>query len=145
MSDPATHLRVDDAVSIPRSEIRFKASRSGGPGGQHVNTSSTRVELSWNVHDSTALDDERRARLVERLAARLDKDGNLRIVSSAHRSQSRNREDAERRLAEAVARALRVQKKRRRTRPSRAAVEARLDAKRKRSERKQQRRDDTFD
>ena len=133
-------LVVDDNVAIPRTELSFRASRAGGPGGQHVNTSSTRVELRWNVRDSRALDDARRAWLLERLAARLDADGTVRVVASEHRSQRQNRVAAELRLAELVRRALVVPKVRRATKPSRAQKAKRLDAKRKQSQKKRDRR-----
>ena len=133
-------LVVDDNVAIPRTELSFRASRAGGPGGQHVNTSSTRVELRWNVRDSRALDDARRAWLLARLAARLDADGAVRVVASEHRSQRQNRVAAELRLAELVRRALVVPKARRATKPSRAQKAKRLDAKRKQSQKKRDRR-----
>src|SRR5213593_1807264 len=98
-------LTVGNSLRIPRSELTFRATRAGGPGGQHVNTSSTRVELLWNVLRSTALTDEQRARLSEKLASRLDAQGNVRVVASAFRSQLRNRTDAEERLAALVRRA----------------------------------------
>ena len=98
-----------------------RATRAGGPGGQHVNTSSTRVELSWNLERSRAPSEEQRARLREKLASRLDADGNVRVVASSFRSQLRNREDAEERLVALVRRALQVPKVRRKTKPHRAA------------------------
>jgi ribosome-associated protein len=133
-------LRVNARVSIPRLELITRATRSGGPGGQHVNTSSTRIELLWNVRDSRALDDASRTRLLERLAPRLDADGTLRVVASESRSQLRNRTAAEERLADIIRRALHVPRKRIPTAPSRAAKEARLQEKRKRGERKKDRR-----
>ena len=133
-------LVVDGRVAIPRSELTYRASRSGGPGGQHVNTSSTRIELLWDFTRSRALDGAARARLAEKLAARLDADGNLRVVASDYRSQQQNRAAAEERLAELVRRALTVPKKRKATKPSRAAKEKRLAEKKRRSERKRRRR-----
>lgn len=133
-------LRVNDQISIPRSEIELRATRSGGPGGQHVNTSSTRIELLWNVRTTRALSDEQRERVRQRLASRTDADGFVRVVSSESRSQLRNRETAENRLAEMLRRALVKPRKRIPTRPSRAAREARLQDKRKRSEKKRMRR-----
>jgi ribosome-associated protein len=133
-------LRVNDELSIPRSELEFRATRSGGPGGQHVNTSSTRIELLWNVHTSRALSDEQRERLRQRLSSRTDADGFVRIVSSENRSQLRNREAAESRLAETIRRALVKPRKRIPTRPSRSSREARLKDKRMRSEKKRMRR-----
>lgn len=133
-------LVVDASLEIPRSELSFRASRAGGPGGQHVNTSSTRVELLWNVERSRAIDSDQRARLCEKLAARMDGEGNVRVVASANRSQLRNREEAETRLATLVRRALVVPKARKKTRPTKGSVEARLRAKKEHSRRKQNRR-----
>ena len=138
--DDGSGLVVNERVSIPRSELSYRASRAGGAGGQHVNTSSTRIELRWNVRTSAALGDEQRARLLERLAGRLDGEGWLRVVASDSRSQRQNREAAETRLAETVRRALVVPKARRATKPSRAAKRARLEEKRKKSGKKAQRR-----
>ena len=138
-------LAVTGTVSIPRAELQYRATRAGGAGGQHVNTSSTRIELLWNVTTSQALDDESRARVAAKLASRLDSEGSIRVVSSARRSQAQNREAAEARLAELVRGALAIPRRRRPTKPTRASKEARLGEKRKRSETKRQRRDDSFD
>ena len=138
-------LTVTEAVSIPRHELQYRASRAGGAGGQHVNTSSTRIELLWNVSATQALDEEARARVSTKLASRLDGEGNLRVVSSARRSQAQNREAAEERLAELVRGALAVPRRRKATRPTRASKEARLGEKRKRGETKRQRRGDSYD
>jgi ribosome-associated protein len=138
-------LAVTGTVSIPRAELQYRATRAGGAGGQHVNTSSTRIELLWNLATSQALDEEARARVTAKLASRLDGEGNLRVVSSARRSQVQNREAAEARLAELVRGALAVPRRRKPTKPTRAAKEARLGEKRKRSETKRQRRSDSFD
>jgi ribosome-associated protein len=135
-------LEVSEGLAIPRWELEFRATRAGGAGGQHVNTSSTRIELLWNVARSTVLDEERRARVTARLATRIDGEGWLRVVSSARRSQQQNREAAEARLAELVRGALIVQKRRRPTRPTHASKEERIRAKKKRSETKRMRRDD---
>ncbi len=127
-------LEVEGGVRIPASELTYRATRSGGPGGQHVNTSSTRVELTWNVTMSTALTDEQRSRILETLAKRIDGEGVLRLVASASRSQARNREAVTERLATLIAAALRERKRRRKTWPPRAAKEKRLKGKKKRSE-----------
>ena len=134
-------LVVTPTVAIPRAELEARATRAGGPGGQHVNTSSTRIELRWNARDTRAVDDDRRVYLLERLAARLDAEGYVRVVASEFRSQKQNREAAEARLAELVRRALHVPKKRKPTKPSRAAKAKRLDEKRKHSEKKKNRRE----
>ena len=138
-------LAVTDSVSIPRAELSYRATRAGGAGGQHVNTSSTRIELLWNLATTQALDEEARTRVATKLASRLDGEGNLRVVSSARRSQAQNREAAEARLAELVRGALAVPRRRKATRPTRASKEERLGDKRKRSETKRQRRSDSFD
>jgi ribosome-associated protein len=135
-------LVVDHRLAIPRSELVYRASRSGGPGGQHVNTSSTRIELLWDFAHSRALDDAARALIAQKLAARLDAAGNLRVVASDRRSQQQNRVAAEERLAELIRRALVVPKARKKTKPSRAAREKRLSDKRHRAERKRMRRGD---
>ena len=135
-------LEVTAGLAIPRWELEYRASRAGGAGGQHVNTSSTRIELLWNVARTTVLDEERRARVAARLGTRIDGEGWLRVVSSARRSQQQNREAAETRLAELVRGALVVQKRRRPTKPTRASKEKRIEGKRKRSETKRMRRGD---
>jgi ribosome-associated protein len=128
------------AFTIPEVELEFRVSRSSGPGGQHVNTTSTRVEVRWNVRHSTALSDADRTWLLERLAHRLDRHGCVRVVSSARRSQQQNRTAAIDRLQALVTDALRRPKHRRKTKPSRAVREARLKEKRARAERKERRR-----
>jgi ribosome-associated protein len=133
-------LDVSPDLRVPLAELDFRASRSGGPGGQHVNTSSTRVEVTWDVAGSAALSEEQRQRLLARLASRLDGTGRLRLVSSSTRSQLRNREDVTERLREVVAQALVVPKARKRTRTPRAAKAARLEDKRRRAATKRDRR-----
>lgn len=132
-------LVVNDRLAIPRAELQYRATRSGGPGGQHVNTSSTRVELAWDVGASVVLTEEQRARLREKLANRIDQDGVLHLAASTHRSQYQNKEEVTNRLRILVAEALKVAKKRKKTRPPAAAKEARLRAKRRRSDRKKAR------
>jgi len=138
--DSAAWLVVTPELRIPRTELEYRASRSGGPGGQHVNTSSTRIEVWWDVAGSAALDEAQRERLLARLATRLDGAGRLRLVSGATRSQLKNRAEVTERLAEVVARALHVPRPRKKTKPSRAAKAARLEAKRRRSSLKESRR-----
>jgi ribosome-associated protein len=141
METAADVLIVNKVLAIPREELVVRASRSGGPGGQHVNTSSTRVEVLWNVRTSSVLFDDQRTRLLEALRTRLTAAGDLRVVASDTRSQRQNRALAEKRLAEIVRRGLIVKKARRLTRPTRSAVERRLAEKKLRSERKHDRRD----
>jgi ribosome-associated protein len=126
-------LTITPELYLPLAELEYRASRSGGPGGQHVNTSSTRVEVSWDIAGSPSLSPEQRALLLERLRARLDSTGRLRLVSSGTRSQLRNKEDVTERLREILADALAERKKRKATKPSRAAKAARLEAKRRRA------------
>jgi len=141
MTDDAVDgVRVNESVVIPRDELVARASRSGGAGGQHVNTSSTRVEIVWNVAASRALTDAQRERVMQKLSSRLDGERNLRVVASDRRSQRQNRETAEDRMADLVRQALVVPKKRRPTKPGRAAKQARLDSKRRLSEKKRERR-----
>ncbi len=133
-------LPVHGTVVIPESELVWRFSRSSGPGGQGVNTTESRVELSYDVDRSTALGPTLRARALARLAERLV-DGVLTVSASEHRSQLRNREAAERRLAEIMTQAIAPPPRRRRpTKPSRAARARRVEQKKRRSETKRLRR-----
>ncbi len=133
-------LRVTRSVVVPEGELRWRFSRSSGPGGQSVNTADSRVELSLDVAKTTALGPVQRARVLERLAGRLV-DGVLTITASEHRSQLQNREAALERLAAILAKALAPPPPRRRpTKASRAAVERRLAAKKQRAKTKELRR-----
>lgn len=132
-------LTINTRVAIPRAELATRATRAGGPGGQHVNTSSTRVELSWNVTSSVALDEAARARILRVLATRIDTDGTLRVVASDTRSQLQNRALAEERLAALVREALVVPRARKKTRPTRASVERRLASKKHSGDKKRDR------
>lgn len=131
---------VNASLTIPGHELTLRATRAGGPGGQHVNTSSTRVEIVWNVAHTGALDVDRRTRVLERLASRIDGQGNLRVVAADSRSQRQNRDAAAERLAAIVARALAVPRRRRPTRPTASSQRARVDAKRRLSDKKRMRR-----
>jgi ribosome-associated protein len=133
-------LEITPELRLPLSELEYRASRSSGPGGQHVNTSSTRIEVWWDLAGSPSISAEQRALLLERLGPRLDSRGRLRLVSSGSRSQLRNREDVTERLQAVVAAALVVRKKRKPTKPSRAAKAARLEAKKRRAAIKRHRR-----
>jgi ribosome-associated protein len=145
VSDPTAgaqqnSLAVNESVSIPRSELEVRVSRSSGAGGQHVNKTSSRVEIVWNVLASRALSEEQRARLSDKLSSRITGEGEVRVVASDTRSQAQNREHAEERLVELVRRALIVPRKRRATKPTRASKEARLESKKRHSSKKAQRR-----
>jgi ribosome-associated protein len=134
------YLPVNGSVVVPRSELTWRFSRSGGPGGQSVNTADSRVELLFDLVATTALPPHLKARALERLASRLV-DGVLVVTASEHRSQLQNRKAAEARLVALLARAIAPPARARRpTRPSRGAVQARLDAKRRRSQTKRMRR-----
>lgn len=134
-------LRVTSRLAIPAAELVERFSRSGGPGGQHVNTSDTRVELSYDVQRSTALSETLRTRALERLAGRLV-DGVLTVSASDRRSQRQNRDLARERLAETLRTAVAPPPRPRRpSKPSRAAVQARIDEKKRRGEVKRLRRD----
>jgi ribosome-associated protein len=133
-------LRVTRSVVIPDNEIKFKFSRSGGPGGQNVNRRETQVELVFDVAGSPSLGPRQRERVMRRLASRLDSSGRLHIVASEARTQGRNREFVLERFARLMADALRPDPpKRRASRPSAASRERRLDEKRLRSRRKRER------
>lgn len=135
-------LRVTRSVLIPEGELRWRFSRSSGPGGQSVNTADSRVELSLDIATTTALGPVQRARALERLAGRLV-DGVLTITASEQRSQLQNREAARARLATVLAAAIAPPPpKRRPTKPSRAAVQRRLADKRRRAQTKRLRRPD---
>ena len=129
-------LRINAALLIPLAELEFNASRSGGPGGQHVNTSSTRVEVVWNVRRSAELDEASRTRVLTALASRVSAEGDVRVVASDTRSQKQNRELALERLAAMIHKALLVRKARKKTKPGRGAVERRLAEKKIHSSKK---------
>ncbi len=133
-------LIVTGRVRIPRAELSTKAMRAGGPGGQHVNTSSTKIELRWNLRHTRALSEMQRERALERLAPKLAGDGSLRITASEYRSQAQNRDAAEARLVAMIKEAIAVPKARRKTKRPRGAEESRLDEKRQQSSRKAGRR-----
>ena len=124
---------------IPDAELSFRATRSSGPGGQHVNQTSTRVEVRWQVTTSPSLTEAQRGRLLEKLSSRIDSRGNIRVVAEERRSQLRNREAAVARLNELVQAALKKPKPRKKTKPPASANRKRLDEKRQRSIQKQQR------
>ena len=123
-------LEAGKSLRVPRAELSYRATRSGGPGGQHVNTSSTRIELWWNLAASAAPTESQRAALLERLGSRVDSAGWLRLVESGSRSQHRNRETVTERLATLLARAPRPRKARKPTRVPGAEKQRRLEGKR---------------
>jgi ribosome-associated protein len=127
-------LRVTGTCAIPLDELEWRFSGSGGPGGQHANTSNTRVEVRFDVAASPSLEPQQRSRLLERLGPV------VRVVAADTRSQSRNREVALARLRDRLAAALRTPRARRATAPTRAARRRRVEAKRRRGDLKRQRR-----
>jgi ribosome-associated protein len=132
---PATAwLSAGPRLQIPRAEVSYRATRAGGPGGQHVNTSSTRVELWWNLRASNALSDPQRTLLEARLGHRIDQEGWIRLVESGSRSQLRNKEAVTERFLTLVAEALRPPKARKPTRVSRTQKAKRLQTKRQRAD-----------
>lgn len=134
-------LKVNASVSIPEVELRWRFSRSSGPGGQGVNTTDSRVQLSWDVAASPALTEQQRERLTERLGSRLV-EGVLQVSASEQRSQRQNRETAEQRLAGIVAAALAPPaRSRRATRATRGSQERRIAQKKRRGNIKRLRRD----
>src|SRR5215470_16723529 len=127
-------LPIRGSLAIPRAELRWRFSRSGGPGGQGVNTTDSRVELLWDLANTDALPPPLKTRALDRLAGRLV-DGVLSVVVTDERAQLRNRQIAERRLAALVAEAIAPPPPRRRpTRPTKGSVERRLATKRRTSE-----------
>lgn len=136
----AGSIEITPELRVPKSELHYRASRSGGPGGQHVNRAATRIELVWDIAGSPSLSEDVQRRLLERLARRLDSRGRLRLVSDARRSQAQNRDDATERFRRIVATALRVAPPRKPTRPTAASVARRKQEKRRRGRIKQERR-----
>jgi ribosome-associated protein len=132
-------LRIIGNVCIPLSEISFTADKSSGPGGQHVNKTSSRITLWFNVEDSAALEESEKDLLRAKLASRIGRDGRLSVVCQETRSQKANKEAALYRFVELLRRALAAPKPRRRTFVPLAAKRRRLAAKRRRAELKRER------
>ena len=140
LDDVDDDLRVTDDIALPRAELAWRFSRSGGPGGQSVNTTDSRVELRFDLAATQALPEPLKERALQRLAGRLV-DGVLSIVASEHRSQLQNRRAAEERLVAVITQAIAPPPRpRKRTKPSKGAIERRLTDKRFTSLRKQERR-----
>lgn len=129
-------LPINAALTIPGAELSVTTSRAGGAGGQHVNTTDSRVQLTWCVRTSAAVNTGQRYRLKLNLGSRLTADGRLQVAVQSERSQHRNREIARERLAELVRGGLVVPKRRKKTRPSKSAKRKRVDAKKKRGQTK---------
>jgi ribosome-associated protein len=134
-------ISIHSHLTIPASEIEYHFVRSRGPGGQHVNTSATQVELSFDVAHSPSLNDAQRQRILSQLKNLIDQDGVLHLTAQSERSQLRNREIVTERFQALLAAALRLPKKRRQTKPTAASREKRLQSKKRRGQIKQLRGD----
>jgi ribosome-associated protein len=132
-------IEIDDELSLPEEELTFTTSRSGGPGGQNVNKLETRVTLRFDLAGSPSLSDEQKARLRERLATRITRSGVLHVTAQKHRTQAANREAAQVRFAELLREALREEAPRKKTRIPRAVSRRRVEEKKRRGQRKQER------
>jgi ribosome-associated protein len=132
-------LRISSRVTLPSQDLSWSASRSSGPGGQNVNRVASKVDLRFDLDGTRALSPAVKARLRALAGNQLDKEGQVMITSQATREQARNLEDARDKLASLVRRALQPPKRRKKTRPSRRAKQRRLDAKKRRSEKKKYR------
>jgi ribosome-associated protein len=130
-------LQIDGNVTIPLAELGFRFSRSSGPGGQHVQKSSTRVELLFDVANSPSLTDAQRARVLERLSGYVDSTGVLHLVAQSERSQVRNRQEVVARFQALMRKALKRRKRRKPTQPTAASQERRLRKKKRRGQIKQ--------
>lgn len=125
-------IEINEQLSIPEQEVDFRAVRSQGPGGQHVNKTSTQVELRFDIAASQALSEEQKGRIRDRLVSRLTREGVLILSSQKHRSQFHNRQDVTERFAELLRWALRKEKKRKKTHTPAAVRQRRLDRKKRR-------------
>lgn len=130
----ADDIPINDTLTIPAAEVWFTASKSSGPGGQHVNKVESRITLHFDVPSSPTLTDDQRRRIAARLPTRINRDGILKLHVQLHRSQAANREEARERFATLLREALVRRKRRKKTRKPRSADRKRLDAKRRRSD-----------
>jgi len=132
-------LPIKNGIVIPEHELEITASRSGGPGGQHVNKTSSRITVRWNVKNTQAFTDAQKQYLLERLQSELTSEGDILVSNSTSRSQTQNRQLALDQLAQKIRKALHVPKKRMKTKVSKEAKESRLHEKKRRSETKARR------
>jgi ribosome-associated protein len=140
MSPLSNEICVTRSVRIPRSELSFQFSRSGGPGGQNVNKLNTRVQMRWNVDSTGSVSDAVRERLLARARRRINSEGELIITSQRFRDQAKNIDDCIEKLSELIRECTAVPRTRKQTRPSKASKRRRLEAKKQHSQRKQARR-----
>ena len=140
MSD-GEYVVINHRVRIPMSELFFSATQSGGPGGQHVNKTATRIELRFDLENTTSLNESDKARIREKLKNKINAAGEIIVFSDRYRSQKRNREDAIEKFRQLLAQALRVPKRRGKTKPTKSSTQKRLDQKKRRSNIKRTRRD----
>jgi len=127
------NIRIQNGVSIPAHEITFTASRAGGPGGQHVNKTSTKITLRWNITTSQAFSEEQKSLIVRALASEITQEGDIIIHSSASRSQEQNKKSAVNTLIKKIRKALYIPKKRIKTKIPKQAQEKRLIQKKRHS------------
>jgi ribosome-associated protein len=132
-------LIINSRVRIPISDLVFRATRSSGAGGQNVNKVETAVELIFDLQNTPHLSEDERARAMSKLASHLDSDGALHLESQSERSQLRNKDEVTRRFAQRLREALIVPKKRRKTKPTRASIEKRLESKKRAGNAKRER------
>lgn len=125
-------LPIKNGIVIPENELEITTSRASGAGGQHVNKTNTRITIRWNVKSTTALSDEQKERVIERLQSQLTTDGELIVHNSESRSQQQNKKLALLQLAKLVSKALYIPKKRMATKTPKTIKEARLQTKKRR-------------
>ena len=130
-------IYINETLVIPEGELTFTASGAGGPGGQHVNKTSTRITLWFDVQNSPSLTAEQKARIAENLHTRINKNGMLRVSAQRHRSQAANRQQTVEKFAELIGQALEEPAKRKKTRVPRRAKKRRLEEKKHRGRKKQ--------
>ncbi|HEV2916916.1 MAG TPA: alternative ribosome rescue aminoacyl-tRNA hydrolase ArfB [Candidatus Babeliales bacterium] len=135
-----TNIRIKNGIIIPEQELEITSSRSGGPGGQHTNKTNTRITVRWNIHNTTALNEEQKKRVIDKLHSSLTSNGDLIIHSSSSRSQQQNKQLALVKLSTIVRNALHIPKKRMATKIPKSIQEARLQSKTRHSAIKQSRR-----
>jgi ribosome-associated protein len=132
-------VAIKNGIVIPEAELEITTSRAGGPGGQHVNKTDTRITVRWNINTTAALSDEQKQRVLQNLASKVTSEGDFLVHNSASRSQQQNKKMALGQLAQEIRKALHVPKKRMKTKVSKSTKEARLRKKTHRGEIKKMR------